>query len=86
MAHALIFTVLNVALVLGAMSILVWLLRRHRYGLSIAFGVLWAVSLFLFSWNQWQVYTHDQKTHDQPVEIAEYYEEAAKASTENIQS
>jgi hypothetical protein len=57
-----------------------------NFGLSIGF-----CTLFLWTWAahglaEWQVYTHQQSAHGEPVRILEFAEEFSQSTLENWQS
>jgi hypothetical protein len=57
-----------------------------NFGLSLAFCIL-----FLLSWAghgvaQWQEFTDEQRTHNEPVEVGDFVASFSKATLENWQS
>jgi hypothetical protein len=57
-----------------------------NFGLSIAFCVLFFLSWLAQGVAEWQVFTDDQRAHEQPVEVGDFVEEFTQSTLENWQS
>jgi type III secretory pathway component EscR len=57
-----------------------------NFALSIVFCVLFLSTWAAHGLAEWQVYTHEQSTHREPVRILEFIEEFSQSTLENWQS
>ena len=57
-----------------------------NFGLSIAFCVLFFAAWFGQGIAEWQRFVDEQRTHRQPVEVADFVQEFAQSTFENWQS
>ena len=58
----------------------------QEFGLGLGLMVLFFVSWVGHGISQWQTYTDEQRTHDQPVEAGDFLAEFAQSTLENWQS
>lgn len=92
---------LGIAIAISLLSLLflVWTLVRsirderdpsrklsREFGLGIALATLFFVTWIGQAITQWQVYTDEQETHQQPTEMGDFVAEFGQATLENWQS
>jgi hypothetical protein len=56
------------------------------FGLSIVLLILFSVSWAFHGVAQWQVFTQEQREHNQPVEVSEFINDFSASTLENWQS
>ena len=57
-----------------------------NFGLSIAFCILFFLSWILQGVAQWQEFTDEQRSHNEPVEVGDFVAAFSKSTLENWQS
>jgi hypothetical protein len=57
-----------------------------NFGLSLAFCVLFLISWAAHAAAEWQVFTDEQREHNQPVAVGDFTAEFAQSTLENWQS